>query len=239
MKKTVQIVTIPLDKEGYDTNDLIKKPEFDAAGEIERWRLAHYNTNVGIWQAQQLLVLSDDEIQKGNYFLEKDITEQGFENASIQKCEGLIPRCWIKKVIASYPQIEGTLPISKETVQAWIDAGTPGEGSVGFITNTKNHTEKYSVYFPDPQGNLLLEFGEKDEDYYDEDIYDAVIDFRKKHPEKVSVVKPSIPTDEEIDRICVRGCHDFILEKGIMTPITPQQYYTAGYKKALKDLGHE
>jgi hypothetical protein len=44
---------------------------------------------------------------------------------------------------------------------------------------------------------------------------------------------------QEIDRICVRGCHDFILEKGIMTPITPQQYYTAGYKKALKDLGHE
>jgi len=49
----------------------------------------------------------------------------------------------------------------------------------------------------------------------------------------------STPTDKEIDRICVRGCHDFILEKGIMTPITPKQYYTAGYKQALIDVQNQ
>jgi hypothetical protein len=260
MKKTVQIVTIPLNKEGWNEGDITLCVDAVMSGtnSIGTITIATYSYGIDnpYWKSQQLLVLSDDEIQGGDYFLEKDIVEQGFENALIQKCDGFIPRCWIKKIIASYPQLEGTLPISKETVQAWIDAGTPGEGNVEMIQkkpvgcsilncegmrtgSCDCFDEKWKIPKHDLQGNLLLEFSEKDEDYYDEDIYDAVIDFRKKHPEKVSVVKPSIPTDEEIEEKAKTFAQDSPLwgEGDSLSCLIDG--YENGYKQALKDLGHE
>lgn len=132
MKKTVQIVTIPLDKKGFSINDLIKKPAFDAAGEIERWKISYYGMSTGIWKAHQLLVLSDDEIKiNDTYYASGSKTlEYSVFKADTARLVKIGNELGVKKVIASYPQIEGTLAISKETVQAWIDSGTPGKGSL-------------------------------------------------------------------------------------------------------------
>jgi len=254
MKKTVQIVTIPLDKSGK----LAKKDTSD------KYELAEGETvfvNGFGYTAQQLLVLSDDKIQEGD--------SAYYDTGNIQTCNSALwgkkdaARCELdrkaygdcKKIIASYPHFEGTLPISKKTVQAWIDAGIPGEGNVEMIQkkpvgcsilncegmrtgSCDCFDEKWKIPKHDPQGNLLLEFGEKDEDYYDEDIYDAVIDFRKKHPEKVSVVKPSIPTDEKIEE---KGCSYY--NSNDTSWLSDRERiataYLHGYKQALKDLGYE
>jgi hypothetical protein len=229
MKKTVQIVAVPLDKKGWNKDELLKhilkdNTQYSQVGDYKLINGGN-SLNAKCWQAQQLLILSDDGIfPKDNLYGDGKLVVANNEWSGETNIE------W-KKVIASYPHIEGTLPISKETVQAWIDAGTPREGVIFYDNEPDN------LLF-DPQGNLLLEFGEKDSlknimstGYKWETIEEFADSFKPS--------KPSIPTNEEIDRICVRGCHDFILEKGIMTPITPQQYYTAGYKKALKDLGHE
>jgi hypothetical protein len=224
---------------------LNKQTNFGIFKDVEDGEIIFTETSIKdnpYFVSQQLLVLSDDEIQKGDWYL--------FDNAYLRKDAGYVENKGhrYKKVIASYPHIEGTLPISKETVQAWIDSGTPRDGTVdteniclqtgiscGYPCNGDCDEKAYKEYVYDPQGNLPLKFPMS--------AYDGVDFERIKHRNRDlihnSIDKPSIPTDEEIDRICVRGCHDFILEKGIMTPITPQQYYTAGYKQALKDLGHE
>jgi hypothetical protein len=159
-----------------------------------------------------------------------------------------------KKIIASYPQIEGTLPISKETVQAWINAGTPKEGIVNMLSRKKKNVNitvfsqekdwKEYVENTDSQGNLLLEFSEQqqEEDYFDEDIYDAIIDFRKNHPEKTIIVESPVPTDEEIK---AKADNKFPSLKGPQLHGTRTHYkqkkagWIEGYKQALKDLGHE
>jgi hypothetical protein len=235
MKKTVQIVTIPLNKEGWGNNALLKRQP----PQIDQYIIADKGSNPiteSIWEAQQLLVLSDDKIQVGDTFLDSFGKIDTYLEGEFQ------PVSSGRKIIASYPQLSTTLPISKETVQAWIDSGTPEEGSVGFITNTKNHTEKYSVYFPDPQGNLLLEFGEKDSlknimstGYKWETIEEFADSFKPS--------KPSIPTDEEIER---KAHNNYTY--GYLMPIgshdrsryeEKKESYTSGYKQALKDLGHE
>jgi hypothetical protein len=248
MKKTVQIVTIPLNKEGWSKDELLKhiikdNTQYSQVGDYKLINGGN-SLNAKCWQAQQLLVLSDDEIQEGDTFLDSFGKIDTYLEGEFQ------PASSSRKIIASYPQLSTTLPISKETVQAWIDAGTPGEGSVEMIQKkpvgcsilncegmrTEScdcFDEKWKIPKLDPQGNLLLEFGEKDEDYYDEDIYDAVIDFRKKHPEKVSVVKPSIPTDEEIKKKAAKNSSSYRAKAAAIIS------YTEGYKQALKDLGHE
>ena len=72
---------------------------------------------------QQLLVLSDDVITGDIVYGGEDKDEK-----YIHKCSFNCKLSNCKKIVAAYPHIEGTLPISKETIQAWIDAGTPGEG---------------------------------------------------------------------------------------------------------------
>jgi len=140
MKKTLQIITVPSHKEGWDKNDLLKLISGKSFDECD-WVLAgRENDNMveGNWQAQQLLVLSDDEIQEGDWFGHtemKKLYRAGIVSKLSNDVECTIHDCYIpiryaRKVIASYPQLEGTLPISKETVQSWINAGTPGEGSV-------------------------------------------------------------------------------------------------------------
>ena len=248
MKKTVQIVTIPLNKEGWGKGDICSH----TLTSIDKKYLIAANDNPDgeNGRAQQLLVLSDDKIKESDRSQILDLdTNQVFCNIANTISSTHVR---ISKLIASYPQIEGTLPISKETVQAWIDSGTPEEGSVGFITNTKNHTEKYSVYFPDPQGNLLLEFGEKDSlknimstGYKWETIEEFADSFKPS--------KASIPTDEEIEEKAIDLSQseypysDFQGKNvGVDDEHTGQalrgafvEGHVKGYKQALKDLGHE
>ena len=244
MKKTVQIVSIPINKQGFSINDLIKKPSLDAADEVERWKISYYGMSTGIWKAQQLLVLSDDEIQEKdkNCFSEMDLAEGIHECFSKKTCIDL--KC--KKIIASYPQLEGTLPISKETVQAWIDSGTPGEGSVTMLSRRKrdvaitiNSLEsdwKEYVVDTDPQGNLLLEFDKKYKNTGND-----LSDLAEKAIDKIianATTKPSIPTDEEI----YKEANTFAVNSDLWGDGDSLgcliNGYENGYKKALKDLGH-
>jgi len=124
---------------------------------------------------------------------------------------------FLNKVIASYPTLENTLPISKETVQAWIDAGTPGEGSVE-VKENHNPLDYNDVCLSnkvDPQGNLLLEFAEEiypveeailqalkenhlpiDDDFAEGNVTGAIFGAEWQKEQN----KPSIPIDEEIER---------------------------------------
>jgi hypothetical protein len=245
MKKTVQIVTIPLNKEGWGKGDICSH----TLTSIDKKYLIAANDNPDgeNGRAQQLLVLSDDKIKESDRSQILDLdTNQVFCNIANTISSTHVR---ISKLIASYPQIEGTLPISKETVQAWIDSGTPEEGSVGFITNTKNHTEKYSVYFPDLQGNLLLEFGNPIDRNYPEE-YELTQDDAK---EWVNSSNTSIPTDEEIEEKAIDLSQseypysDFQGKNvGVDDEHTGQalrgafvEGHVKGYKQALKDLGHE
>ena len=172
MKKTVQIITVPSHKEGWNKNDLLKLISGKSFDECD-WVLAGRekdNMVEGNWQAQQLLVLSDDEIKESDRSQILDLdTNQVFCNIANTISSTHVR---ISKVIASYPQIEGTLPISKETVQAWINAGTPGEGSVEMYEcygkcehNNDYVCDRYGcqTFKPkiDHQGNLLLKFDKK------------------------------------------------------------------------------
>jgi hypothetical protein len=244
MKKTVQIVTIPLNKEGWSKGDIINDGKFTSIG-------IYSSEGFGNWQPQQLLVLSDDEIQINNYvYWDNRCLHVGGPTA-LSAYKGYASDA--KKVIASYPQLEGTLPISKETVQAWIDAGTPGEGSVEMKhkctgrntigTTPAGEPIKMNSFIEtpklDPQGNLLLEFGEKielkeiGEKLKDRILFPDALEHAKDYLSKV--VKPSIPTDEEIEE---KGCSYY---NGNDTSWLSDREriataYLHGYKQALKDL---
>jgi hypothetical protein len=246
MKKTVQIVTIPLSsREGFHQKgdlikliNLIKNNDKYKLGDLRitpvKWDAVEPNDT---WQAQQLLVLSDDEIKESDrsQILDLDIN-QVFCNIANTISSTHVR---ISKLIASYPQIEGTLPISKETVQAWIDSGTPG-GGVIFYDN-----EPDNLLF-DPQGNLLLEFGKKYKSTGNDlgDLAERAIDKIIAN----ATTKPSIPTDEEILKKSLEHsnnlynsddkCKDNILSEHQLWENSLRDY-EAGYKQALKDLGYE
>lgn len=241
MKKTVQIVTMPLNKEGWNEGDLLK----DDSGNFKLVNHSRF-TNVEDWQAQQLLVLSDDEIQKGDWCTMLD----SFGNVMLGLPQqynpslGHVLNKGLKKTIASYPQLEGTLPISKETVQAWIDAGIPGECSVNLIDDTKFDLKtgwsdvgktKEEISF---LGNLLLEFDKKYKSTGNDlgDLAERAIDKIIAN----ATTKSSIPTDEEISNIA----SEYAIEKcrimQQMRCLTARKTaYIDGYKQALKDIGHE
>jgi hypothetical protein len=261
MKKTVQIVTIPLDKKDnapfFKKDDLVLRkvlggPNFQA---MLKFKIIDEN-QIASARLQQLLVLSDDEIQEGDIITDKYKVWKWNDDCS------LLGR---KKVIASYPQIEGTLPISKETVQEWIDAGTPEEGTVdteniclqtgiscGYPCNGNCDEKAYKEYVYDPQGKLLLEFGknielkEIGEKLKDRILFPDALEHAKDYLSKV--VKPSIPTDEEILKKSLEHsnnlynsddkCKDNILSEHQLWENSLRDY-EAGYKQALKDLGYE
>jgi hypothetical protein len=235
MKKTVQIVTIPLDKKDnapfFKKDDLVLRKVLGGPNLEPMLKFKIIDKNqIALARLQQLLVLSDDEIQEG------DKTKSSYLN----KVTDIIGEQWVdykaapkdvqddfKKVIASYPQLEGTLPISKETVQAWIDSGTPLEVIL-------KEALRGSMCL-DPQGNLLLEFSKKG--FYNLFPIEQCGDLNK----------PSIPTDEEIEKnskdyaYAMKG--QLYTEKGQHPADTAwsllSRGYTDGYKQALKDLGHE
>jgi len=247
MKKTVQIVTTSLNKKGWNKDDLLLSIGGNFFDETLVLAGRDYDDMVdGHWQAQRLLVLSDDEIQVGDWVihdnrillnvLEFDVfsnTLYGYSNDGY-----IITHC--KKVIASYPYIKGTQTISKETVQAWIDSGTPGDGSVEFKKTIENSIveewEKINVLKVDSQGNLLLKFSKTNIDRLP---YPELVKEMSKYYKDIPIIeKPSIPTGEEIEdkaRTFVKSGDygDPDITQSIMA-----ESYVSGYKQALKDLGY-
>jgi hypothetical protein len=238
MKKTVQIITVPLSKEGWSKGDIINDGKFTSIG-------IYSSEGFGNWQTLQLLVLSDDEIQAGDWYTWKDgtIHKSTRNNKPRPDCNGY-------RVVASYPQIEGTLPISKETVHAWIDSGTPGEGSVEMVGRCPLQTcdnpdcsvecQEVEMVCKLWKGNLLLEFLMS--------AYDGV-DFEPIKPRNSKLIhksidKPSIPTDEEIRE---KGLSALKKEREVDDGEQLSAFegrclttgFYQGYKQALKDLGHE
>ena len=246
MKKTVQIVTIPLDKDSWSKGDIIINDEHTF--------IAIYNSEgFGDWQAQQLLVLCDDEIQESDWIIHDDrillhvVEVRKVANTLYGKDNDgyILSHC--KKIIASYPQIEGTLPISKETVQAWIDGGIPKEGSVEMVGRCPLQTcdnpacrkecQEVEMVCKLWKGNLLLEFGKKYKSTGNDlgDLAERAIDKIIAN----ATTKPSIPTDEEISekaKKSIEGTSTYIKENVV---IAARLGYKQGYKQALKDLGHE
>jgi gas vesicle protein len=227
MKKTVQIVTIPLDKEGWSKDELLKHIIKDTTqySQVGDYKLINGGNclNAKCWQAQQLLVLSDDEVKEEDWYT-LIIADKGVVGRKLFKChERPIDPDNATKVIASYPQIEGTLPISKETIQVWIDTGIPEEGTVDIVDWNCLHSDYCKCYNQrkfqplckyykdsngtkiDPQGNLLLEFGKKG---YSSKKFKNIVDNTSPEikeriknwfdEQDIKAGKPSVPTDEEI-----------------------------------------
>ena len=199
MKKIVQIVTIPLDKKGWDKDDLIKLIH---GTNIYKYPFALAKRDIDFevinWQTQQFLVLDDNEPKISDWVLYstdadnkmsgstcpsrlcrlvaiKEDENNDSPNGKIYIAKtnsGYVNTIYLdklSKIIASYPQLEGTLPISKETVQAWIDAGTPGEGHTNIDEDYDDWYEQmeltsYPSWKPklDTQGKLSLGFNDID-----------------------------------------------------------------------------
>jgi gas vesicle protein len=265
MKKTVQIVTIPLNKEGWSKGDLLFTGTTYKVCPVNKFR-AHD------WKAQQLLVLSDDEIKRsGNLPKVGDYCYRWFDK-SINEHTGQLVKykiglekdsIFLNKIIASYPQIEGTLSISKETVEAWIDTGIPREGSVEMEIDCQAyyghgghdcHTPcscktKYKVQeYPFsgdayPKNNLLLEFGKKG---YSSKKFKNIVDNTSPEikeriknwfdEQDIKAGKPPIPTDEEIEKKANENADKYLKKLETVAVFTG---YIDGYKQALKDMGYE
>lgn len=258
MKKTVQIVTIPLAKEGWSKGDIVINELFIPTSNF--LIAGNDNPDGANNRVQQLLVLSDDEIQEGSMF---------FANQGVRKCIRVDEKTscpyitlqngeevghfktWHNNIIASYPHIEGTLPISKETVQAWIDAGTPVEGNVemgqfydgsyyskcrecgtNFIGDKRWHTCKEcseKSIKVDPQGNVLLEFSKRQK---------GRVWTQEEFNEEFNDTEPLyIPTQEEIEEKAEQQ-YPPLSEHYVGIHVTSlRESYINGYKQALKDLG--
>jgi len=122
MKKTVQIVTIPLGDKGiYKADDLIKKPAFEEAGAVERYRIATHNFDGGIWQPQQLLVLSDEEIKEGDWVI-----------------------C-INNGVNHYKVIQNKIPSAFQDVEGWKKIIASTDPSLGLPAIPQSFIEKYVI----------------------------------------------------------------------------------------------
>jgi hypothetical protein len=277
------IVTIPLNKDGWNPGDLIKQNSSDIS-----FTIALYNNEIrdfSFYTPQQLLVLDNEDdpkigdIVKYPYGIGKVIEHQGSYGTEV-KCL----RCTLERnpfnvvvgdesrfsdydvftIIASYPHIVGTLPISKETLQRWIDNSAPKEGSVEreheTIARASGFEKGFDYINTDDLGNLILDHPKKmtftellmnnkvdDTKYHvTSDIYQYVPNTDKP---------PIIPTDEELHVTAIKASereenfpHDAFRGStiGVDDEHTGQALrgayiggYTDGYKKALKDLGYE
>jgi len=152
-----------------------------------------------------------------------------------------------KNVIASYPNIEGTLPLSKETVQAWIDCGSPVEGGIDI--------DYYNQPIKDLQGNLQLAFEQQTletaakeaaksggpfsihaQNY--EYMFKLGAEWQKQQ------LKPAIPTEDKIEETANNKFPIMIKEQVISSNIWVEydgnqelrDGYVMGYKQALTDL---
>ena len=138
MKKEVKIVALPISEKQlgfYEGNLVFFKPHNGYPGVffISDRNCAVNMDSDSIYVRHQFFALTDDEIWEG------DFAKSGYLD-NVTHFVGAEWRDWhevsnearesFKKVVASYPQLTGTLPISQDTVQQWIDAGCPDGGSV-------------------------------------------------------------------------------------------------------------
>ncbi len=201
MKKTVQIVTLPLNKEGWNKGDIVEFITNSLKRDVVIAKVDCFDEfSISIspnYKNLQLLVLSDDEIQEGDCWINTN-------SGHIDNEWELNMHPMYKKIIASYPQLEGTLPISKETVQNWIDASTPEEGSVTIDKEFDDWYElmelkSYPNWKPvvDTKGNLLLEFGNQIDRNYPEE-YELTQEDAKEWCESI---QPSVdPIEEAVEK---------------------------------------
>lgn len=260
MKKTVQIVTVPINKVGWDKNDLLKL-------RMLGFTLAILDSKNGMdeFEAQQLLVFSDDEIQPGDWCTLLD----SFGNVVLGNPQQYNPDLGhtlndgLRKTIAAYPSLTGILPLSKETIQEWIDNVTPRECSVemgtfytGFyIGKCKNCSKEFTgdkrwyhckecsekSMITDSQGNLILEFDKKPIPF--PTVSSDMTVTLGKGINKESYAVKQIPTDVEIEEKAEMYSENTVdidwnhsIRKELL--IQCEKDYISGYKQALKDLGY-
>ncbi len=132
----MKVITIPIEK-NKEIGDLVKCEN----------RYTIHNPNDmckqgDVWQPNQLLILGD----------EIDVTDK--KTPDLKEYES--------KIIASYPSLEGTEKISKETVEQWIQVGCPDEVEVetypqigsGYVDNGFRQTSN---------GCIICNFGSKED----------------------------------------------------------------------------
>jgi hypothetical protein len=121
MIKTHKIICIPIQKK-IETEDII----MNGSRGYYLWKKEFKNP---IGKACQLLLLSDDEIKKGDYCISNNknskiynytfkCEEGAFTNSEWLNSEDCKDIC---KVIASYPQLDNLPTFSKEFIQEWIN----------------------------------------------------------------------------------------------------------------------
>lgn len=189
MKKNVEIITIPSHSESSLLKIITTAMNYRGRrkGMVELHDSQHYKSDY--FQPLQLLILSN---HKDNMDI-NDIVFMIKENDwyPYNPDDNISD---YKKVIASYPHIEGTLPIDKKTIQAWLDNGTPNEAIIEMkykntigITPAGNPIKIDSfieVPHLDSQDNLQLTFPMS--------AYDGT-DFKTLPTPKQ--IDPPIPTD--------------------------------------------
>lgn len=130
MRKTVQIVTIPYDGE----SDLLQvtTDAMEYRGIMKGSIGLHSIPNVldENYQAMQLLVVSDDEIQDDDFILFNNMVWKVLDKKQWQL------DTWetAKKIVASYPHIDGTCSTFRQCVIDWAMANFPKEATI-----TDNH----------------------------------------------------------------------------------------------------
>lgn len=210
MKKTVQIVTVPLQV----------RTNFGLFKDVEDNEIIFSETSIKdnpYFLPLQLLVLSDDEIQSGDWCTLLD----SFGNVVLGNPQQYNPDLGhtlndgLRKTIAAYPSLTGILPLSKETIQKWIDNGIPKECSVTVKKTIEksivNEWDKLNSPYTDSQGNLILEIEE-------------------------TVKGPTIPTDVEIEeKAKIDVDKTWAIYEGRPNYKSMLRTFKNGYKQALKD----
>ena len=133
-------------------------------------------------------------------------------------------------VIASYPKTDDTLPISKQTVQAWIDAGCPQEceyETTEFIEGSYLHHCKIcnNKFFGDKYFYICHDCCDKPNTDTNGCI---VLTFEKAQD------KPNV-SDAEIEAKAEKYSSDSILYEDFNTMVCLQSGFRDGYNQALID----
>jgi hypothetical protein len=256
MKKTVQIVTIPLNKKGWSKGDLLTR----TPGQIYQYMLAKEEStpiNDTIWQAKQLLVLSDDEIREGdNVLVNKNTIQTAEKYGSVigyTTADGVAFKYFNPredrpkkdfKIISSYPHIPGTLKVSIKTIIEWINNNAPEEANVEIVKDCNGWGGRGCKSLCScPLKYKVEEFAYSGDSYPTDNL---ILEFDKKQSENIEVlqstileIKPSIPTNEEI-RMKAKSEYDKLISNyAVLDWHTFKRAYHVAYKQALKDLNHE
>jgi hypothetical protein len=122
MKKEHNVIAIPLDRD-TQKSDVIKKINLsgfikvDENDPIGKFAIAIVDSDTPFWKPQQIIVVSDEEIVKDNWF----VNEQMDGGQAIWQHNGIHePNSNPKKIIAAYPQLEGVPTIPLDFLQQWI-----------------------------------------------------------------------------------------------------------------------